>query len=263
VRFSIVIPILNEASLIGEFLGQLRKIAPAAEIIVVDGGSEDASARLALCQADHVLTTRPGRGGQMNAGAAIAQGDVIWFVHADSQVPPDACAAMERVLADAETVGGCFSLRIVPTRWVYRMRDAIGDVCVDRFGIALGDRGLFCRREIFNTLGGYAQEPLFEDADLYRRLGRAGTTRRLASTIQTSARRYEAQGPIRTCLFYGLVMLLYRLGLSRKKLRSLVFIFSNRFDPAGQKHASRPALAANDTEGVTTHPATFQLNPNL
>ena len=204
VLVSIIVPVLNEAPTIVGFLHHLRELAPEAEIIVVDGGSDDGTRELCRGNVEYVIPAAVGRAKQMNAGAKIASGDVLWFVHADSRIAPDFLAAMAQVLSDERVAGGCFRLKIVPSRWIYRVRDAIGNLCVGAFGVALGDRGFFCRRDVFERIGGYPEIALLEDAEFYRKLKRSGRVRQLREKIQTSARRYEALGPFRTVCFYAI-----------------------------------------------------------
>ena len=241
---SIIVPVLDEAPIIRAFLEHLCLVAAAAEIIVVDGGSTDGT--LALCHglADHVSQTTRGRARQMNAGAQIAHGDVFWFVHADSRIAANSLAVIESALRDPAMVGGCFRLEIVPCRWIYGIRDALGDGCVDMFKIGLGDRGLFCRRESFFAAGQYPDQPLLEDADFYCQLRRLGMVKRLSAKIQSSARRYEALGPIRTSLFYLLVMTLYILGARMSFLEKLVRWFSVR-QARNQNHPRRTLLSSS------------------
>lgn len=225
---SIVIPVLNEAPRIRAFLEGLRLVAPDAEIIIVDGGSSDGTAQLCRGWADHVLQTSPGRAKQMNAGAQIARGDTLWFVHADSRVSVHSLRAMQDSLRDPRVAGGCFRLQIVPSRWVYRVRDAIGNICVDLFRVGLGDRGLFCRRENFLAVNGFPDQPLLEDAAFYCRLRETGAVRQVSVTLQTSARRYEALGPIRTSLFYALIMILYLARIRLSALEAMVRWYASR-----------------------------------
>jgi rSAM/selenodomain-associated transferase 2 len=228
VNVSIIVPVLNEAAIIRAFLQHLRTTAPEAEIIVVDGGSNDGTVELCRGLADHIVESARGRARQMNTGAQVAHGKILWFLHSDSRIATNSLKAIEDVLADSRIVGGCFRLRIVPTRWVYRVRDVIGDLCVNLFRIALGDRGLFCRRENFLALGGYPNQRLLEDADFYRKLRAVGRVQQIPITIRTSARRYEALGPVRTSLFYLLIMTLYLAGTKMSVLEKMVGWFASR-----------------------------------
>jgi hypothetical protein len=164
----------------------------------------------------------------MNAGAQFAHGKILWFLHADSIIPASSLAAIEAALSDLQVVGGCFRLQIVPARWIYRVRDVIGDVCVNLFRIALGDRGLFCRREHFFTISGYPDQPLLEDADFYCKLRGVGRVRQVPIRIQTNARRYAALGPTRTILFYLLIMTLYLARTKMSTLEKMVRWFGSR-----------------------------------
>jgi rSAM/selenodomain-associated transferase 2 len=226
VPVSIIVPVLNEAPNIVGFLRHLREVAPGGEIIVVDGGSTDGTPELCGQNADYVIHAPVGRAKQMNAGAKIANGNVFWFVHADSKITPTSLSAIEAILANPKIVGGCFRLQIVPSRWIYRIRDAVGNLCVERFGVALGDRGFFCRRDVFIRIDGYPEMPLLEDAEFYRKLKQCGCVRQLREKIQTSARRYEKLGPLRTVCFYGFIMTLYvmrvPLSILEKMVRSYV-----------------------------------------
>jgi len=228
VNISIIVPVLNEAAIIRGFLQHLRTTAPEAEIIVVDGASNDGTVELCRGLADNIVESARGRARQMNAGAQVAHGKILWFLHADSRIATNSLTAIEDALADSRIAGGCFRLRIVPARWVYRVRDVVGDVCVNLFRIALGDRGLFCRRENFLALGGYPDQPLLEDANFYCKLRAMGRVRQVPIRIQTSARRYEALGPTRTILFYLLIMTLYLARTKMSILEKMVGWFGSR-----------------------------------
>jgi rSAM/selenodomain-associated transferase 2 len=242
VAVSIIVPVLNEAAIIREFLEHLRATAGNAEIVVVDGGSNDRTCELCHGLADRVVQSPRGRARQMNTGAQITRGDVLWFVHADSRISPDSLGMIEQTLAHRSTVGGCFRLQIIPSRWVYRVRDAIGNICVNLCRIALGDRGFFCRREIFFAVGGYPDQPLLEDADFYRKLRRLGRVQQVALKIQTSARRYEKLGPVRTSLFYLLIMTLYVAGTKMSVLQIMVDWFSRTAGMASQQPVNQGSM---------------------
>ena len=201
----------------------LRERVPGAEIIVADGGSADNTAGLAREQADHVLAAPRGRSQQMNAGAAVARGEVLWFLHADSRLPCEGLRAMADALADPRVAGGCFRLRFPRCHWVYRVSDSLGNIAVDVFRIALGDHGIFCRKAAFRAVGGYPDVPLMEDADLYRTLRqRCGRMRQVPAFIVSSPRRYEQFGPVRTTAYYLVILALY---LANARAETLVAVY--------------------------------------
>ena len=206
---SIIVPALNEAANLRAVLPQLRAASPKGEMIVVDGGSTDQSPNIAGEWADSVLESEQGRAVQMNVGAKAARGDVLWFVHADSTVSISLPNAIQTALKNPKVVGGCFRLRLESPKLIYRIRDLIGNGLVDLTGIALGDRGFFCRRDVFLALGGYPEIPILEDAEFYRKLRQFGRVVQLRETIGSSVRRYEALGAVPTMLFYSLIMVLY------------------------------------------------------
>jgi rSAM/selenodomain-associated transferase 2 len=228
VRVSIIVPVLNEAPILRNLLGRTRALAPDSEIIVVDGGSTDGSLALGRDLADQSVLSAPGRGRQMNAGAALARGDILWFVHADSVVAPESIRAIEEAVSSQKVVGGCFRLRIDSPRWVYRVRDGIGNFLVGISGPTFGDRGFFCRREIFFKIGGYPEIALLEDAEFYRKLRSEGQVVQVRARIRTSARRYEELGPVLTMFFYSLIMILYLARVPLPALDQMVRAYINR-----------------------------------
>jgi rSAM/selenodomain-associated transferase 2 len=218
---SIIVPVLNEAALIRSFLRQLRAKASGAEIIVVDGGSTDDTIARCARLVDRVLSTSRGRARQMNAGAAVARGEVFWFLHADLLIPENALEVISSELSNDLLVGGCFRLRFPRREWVYRLSDSLGNTGVQMFGIALGDHGIFCRREAFLAAGGYRDLPLMEDAEIYRALRRLGRMRQLRPAILASPRRYEELGRWRTTIFYALILACYVAGSRVNTLTAL------------------------------------------
>jgi rSAM/selenodomain-associated transferase 2 len=225
---SIIVPVLNEAVNLRAVLTQLHASSPGAEIIVVDGGSADGGAEIARELAGSILVSAPGRAVQMNAGAKAARGDTLWFVHADSTVSASLPVAIERALLDRNIVGGCFRLRLESPKLIYRVRDAIGNFLVEVTGIALGDRGFFCRRNAFFAIGGYPEIPILEDAEFYRKLKQLGRVVQLPQKIGSSVRRYEALGPLPTMLFYAFIMLLYVARVPLHILQRLVRSYIKR-----------------------------------
>lgn len=234
---SIVVPVLNEAALLREFLIQLRTLGPDLEIIVVDGGSLDGTPAIARALADRVLTTPPGRAAQMNAGAALARGEALWSLHADAEVPATSADQIRAALANRRVVGGCFRLRYPRCQLIYRVSDSLGNVGVHLFGFALGDHGIFCRRSAFENAGRYPIVPILEDAELYRRLRRAGRTVQLCDAIVSSPRTFEKCGPYRTTCVYFAILVLYVVGVPIPWLHKIYRRF-HRADANGEAIAA-------------------------
>lgn len=216
-RLSIVIPALREAPNIAATLAALAPLrARGVEVIVVDGGSDDGTAALAAPAADRVLVAARGRARQMNAGAAVARGDVLLFLHADTRLPPDADALVAEALAPRESAPlrprprqrlrwGRFDVRIEGRPWVLRLVAALMNRRSRFTGIATGDQALFVERALFEQLGGFADQPLMEDIELSRRLRARGAPACLRARVVTSGRRWEQRGPWRT------IFLMWRL----------------------------------------------------
>jgi len=225
---SVIVPVLNEAQLLGDFLRQVREISSDLEIIVVDGGSCDGSISIAEGLADQVLVAPRGRASQMNVGAAIARGSVFWFLHADLNVPRPSVERIRAALADPDIAGGCFRLRYPRRELVYRVSDSLGNVGVRLFGFALGDHGIFCRREAFTAAGGYPDVPILEDAELCRRFNRGGRMQQLREEIVSDPRTFEKCGRYRTTAVYFLILALYVAGVPMRRLHRIYRRFHAR-----------------------------------
>jgi rSAM/selenodomain-associated transferase 2 len=223
VRLSIVVPVLDEARRIGEHLAALRRVAGVDEIVVVDGGSHDGTLDVVRrVPAVRALTAPPGRGTQLNAGARAACGDVLLFLHADTTLPSDAGAWIAGALADPGVVAGAFRVHTVADAgpgWLaplLRLADLRSRVT--RF--PYGDQAVFVRRDAFDRVGGFPDQPLMEDVELARRLRRVGRIRTVPAVVQVSGRRFAAN-PLRAILAMRLFPLLYRLGVSPARLARL------------------------------------------
>jgi rSAM/selenodomain-associated transferase 2 len=232
---SVIVPVLNEAPLIGEFLRKVRTVlGPESEIIVVDGGSSDGTCPTAERFADRLITAPRGRASQMNAGAKIAGGEVLWFLHADLEPPPASLHRIQSALAGSHVVGGCFRLRFPRCELIYRVSDSLGNLGVGVFGFALGDHGIFCRRAAFHRAGGYPDVPILEDAEIYRRLRREGKMRQLSEEIVSDPRAYEVHGACRTTAVYFSILALYVLGVPIDSLNQIYRRFRGRTLPAAE-----------------------------
>jgi len=234
-QFSIIVPVYNEAPLIRRFLQQLRERTPDAEIIVADGKSSDGTADLAAGLCDQLVVSEPNRAAQMNLGARAASGDVLWFVHGDVEVPQECLAEIARVLDDRTVAGGYFRIRL-PPHPVYRLTDTFAHYAGLLLRMRCGDHGIFCRRSVFNDIGGFPTVPLMEDVEFFRRLRRRGRVVHSNKRIIVSARRYKAIGPARLTFAYGFIASLYCCGV---RLSTLTRVYQ------------RTCCAAHDRQSVS------------
>ena len=216
-RLSIVIPTLNEAEQIPATLAAAA--APGVEILVVDGGSADATVDLARAAGATVLTAGRGRARQMNAGAAAADGDALLFLHADTRLPAGFDAAVAAALADPAVVGGRFDVRLEPsTPWL----DLVAALINRRSRwsrIGTGDQALFVRRAVFEAMGGFPDLPLMEDLAFSIALKRRGGIACLRQTVATSSRRWLRDGPLRTVLLMWWLRFLFWCGVPAERLK--------------------------------------------
>jgi rSAM/selenodomain-associated transferase 2 len=219
-QVSIIVPVFNEAPLIRPFLRQLRERAAGAEIIVAEGGSTDGTADLASAFCDQLVLSKRNRAIQMNAGAGVARGDILWFVHIDAEIPCGCLAEIERIMDDPNVAGGFFRIRL-PQNLVYRLTDSFAHYAGILLRMRCGDHGIFCRRTVFVDVGGFPEVPLMEDVEFFRRLQRRGRVTCSEKRILASPRRYQTIGPVRLTLAYGLIATLYVLGIPLKKLASI------------------------------------------
>jgi rSAM/selenodomain-associated transferase 2 len=198
--------------LIRPFLQHLRERAAGAEIIVVDGGSDDETATLAKDFCDQLLQSERGRARQLNAGAKAAHGDVLWFLHVDAEVPVGCLEQIRHLLGDQQTVGGFFRIRLPRSAMVFRLTDSFAHYAGLALRMRCGDHGMFCRRDEFETINGFPDVPLMEDIAFFRNLRKRGHIQCIGQRIVASPRRYEEIGPLRLSLSYGFLAVLYGLG---------------------------------------------------
>lgn len=216
---SIVVPVLNEA---GSIEATLRSLAPwrdaGAQVVVVDGGSDDGTRARAAGLADIVMSAPRGRAAQMNAGARVSAGDVLLFLHADTRLPESGIAALRAALADPGTAWGRFDVEIAGGGRLLRLVAALMNLRSRMSGIATGDQAIFVRREAFVAVGGFPDIPLMEDIALSRALNRLGPPACLRERAVTSPRRWQRQGVARTILLMWRLRLAYALGADPRRL---------------------------------------------
>jgi len=227
---SVIIPTLNEERTIIATLAHTAELG-FDELIVVDGRSTDEtpalvesyrlSTRSSALSPLRLVTAPSGRALQMNEGAKASSGEILLFLHADTQLPGDAKTLIDTILADQRMVGGRFDVRFDrPSMWgtmISRMMNWRSRMS----GLATGDQALFVRRSIFEQMGGFADMPLMEDIEFSRRLKRTGVVAALTTTVTTSFRRWEQHGPLRTILLMWILRFLYWIGISPSHLVKL------------------------------------------
>jgi rSAM/selenodomain-associated transferase 2 len=201
-KLSIVMPVFDEADGIVAALDALAPLrAQGHEVIVVDGGSRDATRSLCAGRADVLLDAASGRARQMNAGAAAAAGDMLLFLHADTRLPADAAAHIE----SAGAAWGRFDVRIDGRSAWLPVVAALMNRRSRWTGIATGDQAMFVTRALFQQVGGFADQPLMEDIELSKRLRARARPACLRARVCTSGRRWDSRGPWRT------IVLMWRL----------------------------------------------------
>lgn len=210
-RMSIIIPVLNDAAALSSLLVSLQPVRDSAEIIVVDGGSADASRSVAERHAHRLLHTAPGRANQMQAGAQVATGCWLWFLHADSVLSPSLLAEMQQLPEDFQW-GRC-DVQFDDPRRVFRVIAFFMNWRSRLTGICTGDQGIFVRRDLFSAIGGFASLPLMEDVELSARLRKRARLRRPIALLVTSARRWQSHGVLRTILLMWWLRLQFSLGV--------------------------------------------------
>jgi len=204
--------------MIEETLRHLIILEPA-EIIVVDGGSKDQTVSLAKPFSSFVLDALPGRARQCNLGAAHAAGDVLLFLHADSQLTREGFRRIPEILQDSNVVGGAFDLDIRSERPALKIIAKSANIRSRLSGIPYGDQGIFIRKKVFEQLGGFKQIPIMEDVDLARRMKRLGRIVFLKEKITTSDRRWVKEGIFYTTARNSILITLYFLGFSPTTLK--------------------------------------------
>jgi rSAM/selenodomain-associated transferase 2 len=220
VSISIIIPVLNEAERIE---ATIASVGLGFEIIVVDGGSRDRTVELARTAGAKVLSAAGGRSGQMNEGAKLATGSILVFLHGDTLLPKGFSDLVRSALTpeNRSVIAGAFALRIDDPRWILRWIERGANWRSRVLQMPYGDQAIFLRAATFWQLGGFPAQPIMEDFELIRRLGRLGKIAIVPVPVTTAARRWLQKGIIKTTLINQLVVLGYCLGISPDRLARL------------------------------------------
>jgi len=216
-KISVIIITLNEERYVERLLKQLS-IDNEIELIVSDGGSIDRTARAAKQYTQNVVVGERGRGVQLNAGAALATGDILWFLHADSIPPDDYKDHIITTLGMSGVAGGAFKLHIDSDLSSLKTVSMVAGLRSKLTRIPFGDQGVFVKKETFERLKGFKNIPLMEDIDFGRRLKKEGMVVLLPSGIKTCSRKWEQDGILKTTLRNWVYITLFFMGYSPHKL---------------------------------------------
>ncbi len=219
VPISVVIPALNEADNIA---AAIRSCAgEVGEVVVVDGGSVDATTVIAASEGAHVICAARGRAAQMNAGAATVSGDIVLFLHADTRLPAGFDRVVHAAMQDAAVVGGRFDIDLQPGSPLIWLTARLISLRSRLSRIATGDQAIFVRRAVFDAIGGFPDLPIMEDLAFSIELKRRGRIACLRQRVVSDSRRWRSDGVVRTILLMWTMRFLYFLGASPVWLRKL------------------------------------------
>ncbi len=247
-RISVIIPTLNEAANVKATLGSLEGAA-GVDVIIVDGGSNDETVALARSWGAKVVTSTPGRGRQMNVGAAMADGEILLFLHADTRLPHRFEHHVREILSRPGVVAGAFRLGIDAPGLGLRIIEKVANWRAQVLQAPYGDQTIFLKAEMFRHVGGYPDSPIMEDVELIRRLRRRGRIVIAPSAVQTSARRWQRMGIWKTWFVNQALILSYWVGVAPERLAR--WYYKERF-PSRAIH--RSAQTGNNQEDKHPQP---------
>ena len=220
-KFSIIIPVWNEESVIPRTIEHIHSLqeADSVEIIVVDGDPEGKTMEITRRADVRAAIAQRGRGIQMNHGAVLAAGNTLIFLHADTRLPPDALRLIDAAMQDESCMAGAFDLAIDSERPIFRLIEKAASLRSRLTRIPYGDQAVFMRKAVFNELGGFKNIPIMEDVEIMRRIKkRGGKIRIVDRRVRTSSRRWEKEGIVYTTLRNWFLITLYLLGIKPEEL---------------------------------------------
>jgi len=227
-KVSIIIPVLNEELNLSRSSSYLRSIIRQGhEVIIVDGGSRDNTLMISYEITDQVIVSKAGRALQMNSGAAIAKGDVLLFLHADTYLPEN---ALQLILAlfqlkncSGENIWGRFNVRLSSNKRIFRVIEKLINLRSCLTSIATGDQAIFIEKNLFDRVHGFPEIALMEDVEISRQLKKSSRAKCLKHNVVTSSRRWETNGVVKTVFLMWRLRLYYFFGVSPEKLRRLYY----------------------------------------
>jgi len=214
------VPLLNESARLSRLLEMLTALN-ADEVMLVDGGSTDGSDQLLVSSHFRWIKSEPGRALQMNSGAGRCQSDILLFLHADTEMSFDALTHLREAMQNLNIVGGRFDVRLSGTRPAFRMIEWFINTRSRLTRISTGDQCQFVRRDLFESMNGFPDQPLMEDVEFSERMKRAGRIACLHDKVTTSSRRWEKHGILRTILLMWKLRFLYAMGAKPEQLAKM------------------------------------------
>jgi rSAM/selenodomain-associated transferase 2 len=216
-KISIIIPVLNEEkNILATIITSQKSIN--TEVIVVDGGSQDNTYEIAISTGVKVIVSQPGRAIQMNAGAAVASGDILLFLHADTQLPPGFDDMVRKTLNKSNIVAGAFALKINGQAWGLRLIEWGVNIRSKYLQLPYGDQAIFFQSKIFHQIGGFPELPIMEDFELVQCLKSIGRIIIIPTPVLTSGRRWLKYGIIKTTFINQIIITGYFMGVSPQRL---------------------------------------------
>ena len=218
-RFSVIIPTLNEAPTIEQQINYIKSLDKNVEIIISDGGSNDNTVEIAKKQGAKIIKSKPGRGTQQRTGAKKATGDILLFLHADTILPRVAFSILTRYFDDPSKLVATFKIHFHPPFMILRLIAVFTrfDTVITKFG----DQCIVIRRSFYNQIGGFPDIPLFEDVNLLDRARRYTRIGSIPGVVVSSTRRFKRNGALRQLIWNAWLILLYYIGRSPDKLASM------------------------------------------
>lgn len=222
-HITVIVPILNEAERIGRMLDQLLPLCDVnCDVVWVDGGSTDGTAQQVSNRTNRLLSSKPGRACQMATAVQAGVQDIVWFLHADTIICPNALALIRAAIAEG-SLWGRFDVNLSGDQWVFKVISLAINTRSRLTGICTGDQGIFVTQSALDAVGGVPLQPLMEDVELTKRLKRLARPACIRVPLITSDRRWRLHGVIRTVCLMWWLRLSYFLGASPDYLYQLYY----------------------------------------
>jgi len=218
---AVIIPVLNEAQSLRQYMAQFEALENEYNIIFCDGGSEDETCTLLQNHDLNYCQSSRGRPLQMNAGASACESDVLVFIHADTIISSSDIELIKKTMQDSSVVGGRFDVRLSGKGFAFRVIEFMINLRSRITGISTGDQCQFVRRSVFEEMGGFPKQTLMEDVEFSKRLKGYGKIACLKNKVATSSRRWEKHGIVKTVLLMWKLRFLYWLGTPPEKLAEM------------------------------------------